>query len=1136
MQKTPYVFDVSVWELYAAFMDGAMLAFTRPGGHTDPYYIADFIETRKVTALHFVPSMLEAFIAVHLPTVGSKVTSDDVERAVSRFDGVWFAYCSGEALVAPLAKKFFQLFRRSILYDLYGPTEASIEIIWHQCQRDWKRAVKPIGFPLTNCQAYILDSHMCPVPIGAFGELHLGGMQIARGYLNRPQLTAKQFVSPDPFGRGQRLYKTGDYCRFWEDGNIEYIGRMDFQVKIRGFRIELGEIESLIRSISGVDDTLVLVREDQPSVKRIVAYVVADLSSPSCPRVPDIINDLSAKLPNYMVPSAVMILGSFPMTAGGKVDRRALPLPVTEESNIVEPEGPTEQFIASVWRELFGMTQVSALANFFDLGGHSLLVVSQAAKIRSGLLVDVPLKDFFECPVLRTLAARVNEYLERADGTDVSIAITPVTRDTSAASSLYVLSYSQLRLWILNKIDSVGSAYNIPNVLIVKDKVDVARMQAAVDSLVNRHESLRTTFETVDGVPMQRVHKVFPVTVVQQSCTTKQEIDEAITTNAEFVFDLEKGPLFRVHIATLGTSTYFLFNMHHIISDGWSMKLFSQELISLFVNPKAELPPMRLQYPDYSVWQRGWLQGDILERQLKYWRVNLADLQPLNLPLDFPRPSVQTFAGSSVKVRVPSNVQAELQAMCKQHNVTMFMTLISAFSVLLTTYSAQSDIAIGTPIAGRRDSSLEDIIGFFINTIVIRLSVDKAVPFVKLIQQCRDAATNAFTHQDVPFEKVVEAVQPERDTSRNPIFQVMFVLQEASEAATAATESGIEVLAQQSNVAKFDLTMYVREIKGEGIDVELEYNTALFEKSTAERYMKHFMALLQGIVQRSEDPLYTISCLSQSETEALISNKTDAVLGTDCCTHHLFEASVDKFPDAPAICFDLAGPTLTYRELEARANRLANFLLANGVGPEVAVGLCVDRSIEMMVGILGIHKAGGAYVPLDPSYPASRSRYIVNDAEAPVLLTQSHLLQNLPSEPHIRVVCLDTQWDSVIAPYKADRPAHIPVGPENLCYVIYTSGSTGLPKGVMLQHRGVVNRLRWLGQRHPLHPYKDVLMQKTPYVFDVSVWELYAAFMDGAMLAFTRPGGHTDPYYIADFIETRKVTALHFVPSMLEAF
>ncbi|KIX50180.1 peptide synthetase [Burkholderia pseudomallei] len=1034
-------------------------------------------------------------------------------------------------------------------YNVYGPTECTVDATLARIKAEH---APHIGGPLANVRAYVLNERLSPAPVGVRGELYIGGAGVARGYLNRPELTRERFID-DPFVAGGRLYRTGDLARWRTDGRLEYLGRNDFQVKIRGFRIELGEIEAQLAKVAGVREVVVLARDsaadtDQnadlnasatanSSEKRLVAYYKGDAD------VVALRAQAAQHLPSYMVPSAYVRLDAWPLTPNGKLDRRALPAPADDAYARAEyeaPQGAREEALAAIWRDLLHVERVSRHDNFFELGGHSLLAVQLVSRLRQALSVEVALGTVFDAPVLSALAERLE-----AENTAVLPPIPLAPRDGRIA-----LSLAQQRLWFLTQLEGVSEAYHMSGAVRLDGPLNREVLQRALNRIVMRHEALRTCFVREEGEPIQVIQPHADLTMsyhdLREAEQSEQRAKDLSQAHASAPFDLSRDLPVRVLLLQLEDEAHVVqVVMHHIASDGWSVGVFLQELSALYGSFIAEqgdpLAPLPLQYADYAAWQRRWLASGQLEKQGAFWQTNLSGAPTLlELPTDRPRPPKQSHAGASVEVKLGAALSERVKRLSQRHGVTPYMTLLSSWAAVLSRLSGQEEVVIGSPVAGRNRTEIEALIGFFVNTLALRLDLSSEPTVGELLKRTKAQVLSAQAHQDLPFDQVVERVKPPRSTAHPPLFQVMFVWQNMP--AGELTIPGLTIRAVETplQTAQFELTLSLQEA-GDDIVGHLNYASALFDESTVRRYVTYWCRLLEGMTAGSANvSVARLPLLDEAERKQVVYewNATERDYPIEQCIHQLFEAQVDRKPEAIALTFE--GQRLGYAELNARANRLAHYLQARGVGPDRLVALCAERGLEMVVGLLAILKAGGAYVPLDPSHPPERLRRMLDDTNPVAVLVDDIGADALASfESHVAARSPRVHLSRDIAQWRACSPANPPTPRERaarrLAYVIYTSGSSGEPKGVMNEHRGVVNRLWWMQQTYALDE-RDAVLQKTPFSFDVSVWEFFWPLMSGARLVIAKPEGHKDPAYLSELIDRERVTTLHFVPSMLQAF
>ncbi|MEG5092537.1 amino acid adenylation domain-containing protein [Microcoleus sp. B13-B4] len=1118
LQKLPLTFDFSFWELFWPLMTGARVVLAKPGCEKDPAYLVRLIAQQEISVLVFVPSVLQVFLS---------------EEGLENCRNIRMVFTGGEPVTAALKKRFFNQFPNCRLYDLFGATENIVVAYW-LCKSEENLSGCPQGRLFPNLSIYVVDEELQPVPEGEKGELLVGGWGLARGYLNRPELTTQKFIS-NPFQENsqERFYRTGDLVRYLGDDTIEILGRIDHQVKIRGFRIELGEIEEKLSKHPSVKQAAITAREDVPGDKRLVAYLVLHSSPESESNfIRELRQFLQQQLPDYMIPSHFVVLESLPLNPNGKVNRRALPKPEinpAELSTFVAPRTAIEEILAGIWAEILRVERVGVDDNFFELGGHSLLAAQIIARIRDRLKVELPFSRILESPTVAGLALIVEEVLQQ-EQRPIGIALQPISRNQRIP-----LSFSQEQLWFLAQVEPNIPVYNEPCTIRFPGAIDVNALEKALNAIINRHESLRTRFMTVDGQPAMVIDpfSTFNLAVMDLRQLPEQEREaEALRLakrEAIQPFDFSSGLLLRAALMQLSDEDYRLFlTFHHIITDAVSLyDVFLKELATLYKafsnsqpSPLAELP---IQYADFAVWQRQWFTKEILESRLNYWKQQLADLPVLQLPLDRPRPPVQTFRGARQCFALSKNLTETLKALSRQEGVTLYTTLLTAFKTLLYRYSGQEDIVVGTVSAGRNKPEIEGLIGFFVNTLVLRTNLSGNPSFQELLSRVQEVTLAAYAHEDLPFEKLVEILQPERNLSQNPLFQVAFTAQPSM----SFLDEGWTLSYPNVNTdtAKFDLTLDVEE-RLEGIIGQFEYNTDLFEASTIARMAGHYQTLLEALAVNSDQPISKLSLLTQTDRYQLLVewNNTEAQYPFDKCIHQLFEEQVERSPDAVAVVFE--GEQLTYRELNIRANQLAHYLQTLGVGPEVLVGICVERSSDMIIGLLGVLKAGGAYVPIDPAYPTDRISYMLDDSRLPVLLTQQKLVVSLP-EHQARVVCLDSEWQEI----SAQRELFLITGvtPENLAYVIYTSGSTGKPKGVLIPHSGLLNLVFW-HQRTFEVTSSDRATQLAGTAFDASVWEVWPYLASGASIYLVKPEILLSTEKLRDWLLTKEIT-ITFVPT-----
>ncbi|MFD4573896.1 amino acid adenylation domain-containing protein, partial [Streptomyces sp. NPDC058417] len=1135
LQKTPVTFDVSVWELFWPLATGTPLVVARPDGHKDPRYLADLVREQAVSVCHFVPSMLAAFLA------DTDLTTCPTLRLV---------VCSGEALPSELATRFHTSAghapgaERIALENLYGPTEAAVDVTRAPAlaDQDAEAVSVPIGAPVWNTHVYVLDARLRPVPVGIPGELYLAGTQLARGYLTQPALTAERFTA-NPYGTpGARMYRTGDLARWNPDGTLTYLGRTDHQIKLRGQRIELGEIEAVLATAPGIAQSAVLVREDTPGAQRLVAYVVAAPGAGTDPRAWRA--HAGERLPDYMVPTAFVVLDALPLSANGKLDRRALPAPPEAESGPSRaPRNAREEVVAGVFAAVLDRVAVGVEDDFFALGGHSLLATRAVSRLRAALGVECAVRDLFEARTVAALAARLAE--RSASGRPA------LTRAAERPDPL-PLSYAQRRLWLIDSVREPGTSYNVPLAVRVRGAVDVRALEAALADLVARHEVLRTVFTEVDGEPYQRV---LPAAEARVPLTVRRVAADRLAAEAVaeggHVFDLAlEIPLRAALLRAADDDHVLVVLLHHIATDEWSTGPLLADLDTAYrarlTGKTPDYPELPLQYADFALWQRDVL-GDPADaespaaRQAAHWREALADLpEELALPFDRPRPAVPSHGGDVVLFDVPARTGQGLARIARESGATMFMVVHAAVAALLHRLGAGDDIPVGTPVSGREDEQVDRLVGFFLNTLVLRADLSGDPSFTELVGRVRDVGLAAFSHADLPLEAVAEAVGAARAQSRNPLFQTMVTYHSVTTEVRELFGVPAEELPVEIGGSKFDLEFAFGGSTADGrISGGVRYATDVFTPAGAARLTERLVRLLDAVADGPESALSALPVMAADERERVLHGwnaTTHPVDGPATLADLVTEGAHD--PDATALVFE--GEHLTRGAFENRVNRLARLLIGRGVGPESVVAVALPRSPDLLVALHAVVRAGAAYLPLDPALPTDRLAYMADTAAPRCVLADGGTRDALPERLRADAVLLDS---AAVAGELADLPPTAvtdadrtaPLLASHPAYVLFTSGSTGRPKGVLIEHAAIVNRLRWMQDTYTLTP-DDRVLQKTPVTFDVSVWELFWPFAVGAPLVVARPEGHKDPEYLAGLIREQAVTVCHFVPSMLAAF
>jgi amino acid adenylation domain-containing protein len=1150
LASTSINFDLSVFEIFATLSRGGTMVLAE-NLFDESAWTGDW----PITLVNTVPSLLAQLLPSRRlpPEVG-------------------IVNLAGEALGATLVQRVREQAPATAVVNLYGPTEATTYATWAlvagtagadlgagapATDAATAEAPPPIGRPVAGTRVYVLDAAALPLPEGVPGELYIGGEGVARGYLRRPELTAERFV-PDGFGPpGERLYRTGDRVRWRAGGVLEYLGRLDHQVKLRGFRIEPGEIEAALRASPLVREAVVVLREDAPSDqgeqgeqggqgerggRRLVAYV-APAPAGATGQVGDAVAALRdlcrERLPAHMVPAAFVVLERLPLTPNGKVDRRALPAPDAAASGsaagFVAPATPLEEIVAGLWAEVLGRERVGAQDDFFtDLGGHSLLATQVVARARERLGVELPLRSLFEAPTVAAWAARMEQA--------AAPAAPPLVRRGGPAeepAAELPLSFAQERLWFLEQLSPGLAVYNLPLAVRLRGRLDRPALARSLAAAVRRHEALRTRFHFDAGRPVQivvtpaEVEVPLPLVDLRAPGSSRggkapprpaaesvaREVARLGEGEAARTFDLARGPLLRGCLLWLDREEHLLLlTLHHIASDGWSLGVLIGELGRLYAG--EALPELPVQYPDYALWQRGWLRGEVLASQLTWWRDQLAGLPVLQLPADRPRPAVLSHRGAQLRAELPAPALAALRQLGREVGVTLFMTLLAGFHALLARISGQEDFAVGTAVANRGRRELEGLIGFFVNTLALRASVAGEPSFHRLVARVRQVTLGAYAHQEVPFEKLVEELRPARDTGQNPLVQVMLVLQNAP--VPRLSLPGLELVGVPvaSRTAKFDLLVSLSE-HPDGITGTWEYDADLFDPATVARLAGHFEHLLAGAVAAPRREVAELPLLDRSQRHQVLTewSGTAAGLGEPRPVHRLFEAQVARAPEAVAVV--AGGLALSYAELNRRANRLAHHLRALGVGPEVRVGLALQRGADQIAVILAVLKAGGAYVPLDLSYPPARLAWMIEDAAPRVVLTTAaHRALAAPAPAY----CLDGDG-AALALLPVDDPAPA-AGLDNAAYVIFTSGSTGRPKGVVMPHRPLADLFAWQLRDTPA---ACRVLQLAPSSFDVSCQEIFTTLGAGGTLVLIDESLRRDPYALGRLLAAERIERL-FLP------
>jgi amino acid adenylation domain-containing protein len=1128
-QKTSMNFIDSIAEMLGPLLQGISLVVLADEIVKDLDRLVVALEEHGITRVVLVPSLLRQLLR-WAPNPGP------------RFRSLKHWTVSGEALDGEVVRSFGRQMGGRQMLNLYGSSEVMGDATCWEVEME--RFAEPvlIGRAIANTAVYVVGEEWEMVPVGAVGELCIGGAGMARGYLNQAGWTAERFV-PNPYSEeeGARMYRSGDLARWRGDGQLEFLGRKDHQVKVRGYRIELGEIEAVMREHGGVEQAVVVVGEEGGGEKRLVGYVMGK-EGVSLEGV-ELKSHVRRKLPEYMVPSAVVVVEEFPLNANGKVDRGALARmeALGRGGGEREYEGPrtaVEEMLCGIWEEVLKVERVGIRDNFFDLGGHSLLALRVIARVRKALGVEVEIGYLFEQPVLSDFVRGV----ESARQTQLP-AITRAERGERIP-----LSYAQQRLWFLAQMEGGSGAYHIPLRVRLRGRLDREALKLALDRIVERHEGLRTRFVSVEGEAEQRIGAVeesgFPLAEKEwgEQEDVQGELERVMAEEARAEFDLETGPLIRGQLIRLSEEEHvLLITMHHIVADGWSLGIFFKELNRLYgayIKGEADgLAKLVLQYPDYAVWQRRWMEEKFLGQQAEYWRKNLAGApELLEVPADRVRPERQDYAGAALSVVLEEKLTAGLKQLSRRHGTTLYMTLLAGWVVLMGRLSGQEDVVIGTPVANRGRVEIENLIGFFVNTLALRVDVSGSPTVAEVLGRVKSQVIAAQQHQDMPFEQVVELVQPVRSLAHSPVFQVMFAWQNAAEGKLELAGLEVQRLKSSSHqVSKFDMGLSLGP-SGSFITGVVEYATALFEARTLERYWGYFQTLLEGMTSDDTLPVDRLTLLGEAERDRVLYrwNETKTEYGWEWYVHELFERQVERTPDAIAVVY--ADKQLTYGELNRRSNQVAHYLHAMGVRPDARVGISMNRSLEMLVGLLGVWKAGGAYVPLDPSYPLERLNYMLNHSAPAVLLTQGDLLGNFErlkeSLQLINLTDAAPAWS--IQPETNPDHAAIGVTSEHLAYMIYTSGSTGLSKGVMVRHQSVMNLFFALQQSVYSNHQTGCLRVSVngSMSFDTSVKQIIQ-LAGGHTLDIVPEDLRRDGKALLQFVREREIEVLDCTPSQL---
>lgn len=1128
-QLTGLSFDVVLRDIFLPLISGATLCLPIAESNLSGNFILSWLEREQISLLHTVPALAQSWLI-----------DKPVGISLKALRWVFFA---GEPLTETLVNLWREAFPESgKIVNLYGPTETTLAKCFYIVPEKMSAGIQPIGLSLPETQALILNENNQLCSIGESGEIVLRTPFRSLGYINDPIETQKRF-SKNPYRDEEQdlVYYTGDRGRYRSDGLLEILGRIDEQVKIRGIRIEPQEIAAVISQHPAIAQTVVIAKEDQLSNKYLVSYLVSHAEQK--PTIKELRSFVQTKLPEYAIPSTFIFLDAIPLTPNGKIDRRALPVRDIEQTvstSFVSPRNLTEEILVKIWSELLGV-RVGIYDNFFELGGHSLLATQIISRIRQAFQVDLPLRSLFEKPTVAELA----ENLDREAQIPLEATIQPTPRDRDIP-----LSFVQVRLWLLEQIEGAKAAYKISRALHLKGKLNIAALEQAFQAVIKRHEVLRTRFQVVESSAIQVIEPeiIFTLPVINlQELTTQQQstqIQEIAKEETQRPFDLNIAPLLRVNLLRLNEESHvLLLTIHHIIADGWSMGIFFREIASYyeaFINGSScQLSKLPIQYADFACWQRQQLQGKLLETQLTYWKQQMAGAPPvLELPFDYPRPAVQTFQGASESQLLSKTLSHRLKALSQQENATLFMTLLAAFKILLYRYTGQEDIIIGSPVAGRNRRDIEGLIGFFINTIVLRTQLEEKLNFHSLLSRLRDVALGAYAHQDLPFEKLVEQLQPPRSLSYTPIFQVWFNMLNLENNSLKMADLCLETITFPKRLTKFDLSLYVQEYS-DGINIEWVYNCNLFKAETIALMKERFQTLLENIVTAPEQSIGNLSLLSKTERQKLQANKNIVHLSQSYIEFpksaieqsipDRFEEQVRKYPHNIAVWTE--SYQWSYHTLNDKANAIAQFLLQIYGRTSERIALLLEHDAPAIASILGVLKAEKIYVPLDPTYPKFRLNYILEDCQAAALLSNSKnlaLAEEL-TEGKIPLINLDE-----IEFKPTGNKVQTTIAPDTLAYILYTSGSTGQPKGVVQNHRNVLYFIRNYTNNLQISP-ADRLTLLSSYSFDAAIMDIFGALLNGATLypIDIKAEGLND---FAARLRQQEITIYHSTPTVYRYF
>lgn len=1081
-------FDASVPEIFSPLLNGGSVHLTSADILEDLSSFTNLVIEGRITTLLLPPSVLSSIPYVDSPYLKTVLSA-------------------GEACNWDIVEKWSAKYK---FINGYGPTEASVGCTWGNYSSKINTKTVPIGIPIFNVKIYVLDKDLKPVPFGIPGELFVGEDALARGYLGKPDLTAAKFI-PNPYSYipGERIYQTRDLVKVLPDGQLEFLGRIDNQIKLRGFRIELEEIENVINQIEGIKQSVVILQNNND--KKLVAFVVA--SNNDAIDIDYILTLIRTKLPSYMIPSHFEIMDKLPLNASGKIDRKKLE---SFEINLTRKYksgtktlSATEDLLSTLFKNVLDIDTISLEDNFFELGGHSLKATQLVSRIREAFQMDLPINIIFEADNLSDLAKEIDKIKNTASGKSTD-KILRIPRNTNLP-----LSFAQQRMWFLQKFDEKNTSNNIFNSFSIKGSLDINTLEYAINKIIERHEILRTYYSDNQGQPFQKIMDNFEYKINLIDLSSFNSTEQVIKINSlsvkqsEKVFDLTRLPLFEILLIKLSEESFILLmTLHHIISDGWSVSILNRELSyyykSKVQNLKDELPELEIQYADFAQWQRDWLSGENLERQLNYWKKELDEIpDKIDLPVDRPRPAVQTFNGAHLSFYVDNELNNLFSKFTVKYNLTPFMLSLAVFKILLYKYSNQGTIVVGTPIANRNKKEIENLIGFFVNTLAIRTDFTGSDKLIDIMKNIREKTLQAYLHQDLPFEQLVDKLKPNRDMSISPIFQVAFVFQDSISEKIDLPDLSFETHFQETNISKYDITLYMH-YQDNRLSGTFEFNTDLFETATIERFRDHFIFVLESAIRNSNQKLQNLSILTKSELR-LIKNLTQLESQLELKYETVLDAfyhQVEINKNDIALTFSefdnntFYTEEFTYDMLNRKSNQLAKYLLNEGIKSEDMAAILLPRSFDLIIALFAVMKAGAAFIPVDPNYPEDRIDFMLKDSNSRFIITHENILDK-DKYPNSSLVEVDKEFNKIS--YEPEDNIIINIDGDNLAYAIYTSGSTGQPKGTLLSHKGLVN-LANVQKKEFKITRKSRILQFSSLSFDAFVWETVMALLNGASL------------------------------------